>query len=137
MCLNRPCQSDSQQDVVLVDEVDCVDAEDCDRGSQRTTVRFDDEDLIKSADKASSGSTVEYYDKARLGLDGGARREYVSPGDFVTVKPDMAGVPHFVAQLLALTREEDERGRELSVAHVRWMCRSVDTILGNDSEDEK
>ncbi len=146
MCLARPCQSDSQEEVRIVDEVDCVDLDDDDdndgarEGTVAAAVAFEDGDLIREVKDRVLGRR-RFFRLARVRV--GTREFSLRPGDFVLVRPDMGGVPHFVAQVLALSEEPESEARKgkrppvLATAHVRWMCRSIDTVLGCDSEDEK
>ena len=127
MCLEHPCQSESQEEIRIVGESEEVNCDD--EGDQHRDVVLDEDDLLRVVEDPVLGRVL-LYGSARICA--GGKELVLRPGNFVLVRPDQKGVPLFVGQLMSLSMELDKHNEK--VAHIRWMCRSIDTILGGHSE---
>ncbi len=139
-CLKKPCQ---QSDITIENEVHAERSSADSNYRTRTRAIFSEKDLMREVDDPRLGR-LRFYNSVLL-KPGPGKEVTVRPGDFVVVRPDLSGVPFFVAQVLSLTQEEcgdendEEEVAETRLAHVRWFARSVDTVLGIplDYADEK
>ena len=127
LCLERQCLKKMDMEVTLGDDEDNISI----TKSLKAGVKYE------GVGKSDGSSDRVYYDSALLRLPGGRREVTVSPGSYLLVTPDQEehklGVPHYPCRVLYfLTRKV--RGQTYQLAHVQWLARTENTILGRTGD---
>ena len=127
LCLERQCLKKRDLEVTLGDDEEEISV----TKSLRTGVRW-----VGGGKRDSSSPGRVFYDSAVLRLPGGRREVTVNPGSYLLVTPDdqeHKSVPHYPCRVLYFL-ERQFRGQTLQLAHVQWLARTENTILGRTGD---
>ena len=125
VCLDRQCLLDPEIEIYLDDDED--------KGQKQrvlTSVRWNS-DPVKTSNRKKY--IIFYYKEVTLKL--GLRKEKVVPGQYLLISPEdeYRSIPHYPCRILSLFTMT-LRGKVKNMAHVQFLARGENTILGRTSD---
>ena len=123
LCLERQCLKKLDMEVTLGDDEDEISI----TKSLKTGVRWVGEGRVGAGGR-------EFFDSVMLRMAG--REVSVSPGSYLLITPDEEehkSVPHYPCRVLHLMTRQI-RGQHYELAHVQWLARTENTILGRTGD---